>query len=119
MAIDHDLTAEQREIVDQTQRFREEELLPLEERFLQDGRRDPALTTALEERARIRGLWALEVPRELGGRQLDETTMCLVSEELYKDPSMFEFGGSPEPCLYLGTQEQREHYLLPMIAGMG
>lgn len=110
-------TPEQKHLLEEVRHFREEELLPNEPRFLAEGRMDPALRTELELKARARGLWALEVPRVLGGRELDETTMCLISEELYKDPSMFKFGGSPEPCLYDGTEAQKVCYLRPVIAG--
>jgi acyl-CoA dehydrogenase len=111
------LTLEQKDLLKEVRRFREEELLPREPHFLQEGTMPPQVRTALEFKARDRGLWALEVPRSLGGRELDETTMCLISEELYRDPSMFKFGGSPEPCLYLGTEQQKARYLLPVIRG--
>jgi len=43
--------------------------------------------------------------------------MCLVAEELYKHPAMFEFGGSPEPSMYRCNEEQTQRYLLPVING--
>jgi acyl-CoA dehydrogenase len=115
--MDFTFTKEQSAIVDSVRAFREEELMPMEQEFLQNGTLAPKVRTALEQKARARGLWALEVPTQYGGRGFDETTMCLISEEIYKHPAMFKFGGSPEPCLYTGTERQRADYLLPVIAG--
>lgn len=115
--MDFTFSREQLALVDEVRAFREEELQPLEQAFLEGGCFTAATRTSLENSARARGLWALDVPAELGGRGLDETSMCLVSEELYKHPAMFKFGGSPEPCLYACDDVQRAAYLLPVIAG--
>jgi acyl-CoA dehydrogenase len=71
----------------------------------------------LESRGRERGLWALEVPRELGGAGYGQLAMCLVHEEMYKTPIMFEFGGSPEPCLYLCNDDQMKRFFEPVLRG--
>ena len=115
--MDFSLTAQQEALVATVRRFRDQELMPLEGAFLDRGCLLPEERTALEEKGRSFDLWALEVPAPLGGRGLSETEMCLVSEEIYKHPAMFKFGGSPEPCLYSCTEEQRARYLLPVIRG--
>jgi len=115
--MDFSLTAEQVAIVEEVRRFREDELMPLEASFLQTGYLAPEVRTELELKGRVRGLWALDVPAERGGRGFGELMMCLVSEEIYKHPAMFNFGGSPQPCLYHGTAAQQAEFLEPVIAG--
>jgi acyl-CoA dehydrogenase len=115
--MDFSIRADQRKVVDEVVAFRNEVLAPMEQDFLLAGNLPPEERTALEYEAKGRGLWSLDVDIALGGRGLDELTMCLISEELYQHPAMFNFGGSPEPCLYLGTDEQKLKYLFPVIAG--
>lgn len=104
-------------MVDSVRQFREKEMMPLEHEFLMNG--DVPLETrfALEEKGRENGFWALDVPEEDGGQGLGELAMCMIAEELYKHPMMFEFGGAPEPSLYLCDEEQKERYYHPVIAG--
>ncbi|WP_033289730.1 acyl-CoA dehydrogenase family protein [Amycolatopsis jejuensis] len=101
--------------VDSVRQFREKELMPLEPGFLRDGRFRSETRTALEEAGRRKGLWALEAPAEYGGQGIGMLATCLVAEELFKHPAMFEFGGSPEPALYQCTDEQKERFLYPII----
>ncbi|TDE10596.1 acyl-CoA dehydrogenase family protein [Jiangella asiatica] len=115
--MDLTIPAELREFVDVVRRFRERELMPLEHEFLLAGRFTAQTRTDLELRARKQGLWALDVPEEFGGQGIGTLGACLVGEELFKHPAMFEFGGSPEPVLYAGTEEQRKRYLHPIIDG--
>jgi acyl-CoA dehydrogenase len=103
--------------VETVRRFREQELAPTERQFLLDGKLDLAVRFGLEKNARDQGFWALDVPEEYGGQGMGELAMCLVVEELYKHPAMFGFGGSPDPALYHGTDEQKEKYLLGVIRG--
>lgn len=97
--------------------FREREMMPLEHEFLINGDWDLETRFALEGKARAAGFWALDVPEEDGGQGMDEFAMCLVAEELYKHPAMFEFGGSPEPALYLCNEEQKKRFYHPVIEG--
>lgn len=106
------------DLVDRTRAFSNDELAPLEAAFLQEGWLDEGLRLALQRRARERGLWAIGVPRELGGAGHGHLGFCLVTEELYKSPLMFDFGGSPYPVLYDATKEQQERYLHPVVAGV-
>ncbi|ATY11260.1 pilus assembly protein CpaC [Amycolatopsis sp. AA4] len=101
--------------VDSVRQFREKELMPLEPAFLRDGRLTAETRTALEETGRRKGFWALEAPEEYGGQGIGMLATCLVSEELFKHPAMFEFGGSPEPVLYECSDEQKQRFLFPVI----
>ena len=103
--------------VDSVRRFREKELMPLEQDFLRAGRLEPGVRDQLEETARAQGFWALDVPEEYGGQGMGALAGCLVAEELFKHPAMFEFGGSPEPVLYHADAGQRERYVMPVVDG--
>lgn len=101
--------------MDTVRQFREKELMPLEREFLLDGQLDVGIRTSLETKARQQGFWALEAPEEYGGQGLGVLATCLVAEELFKHPAMFEFGGSPEPVLYACSEEQKKRYVYPVI----
>lgn len=115
--MDFEIPSELTTFVDVIRRFREEYLAPLERDFLLAGNLDTKTWIDLQERGRERGLWALDVPEEQGGAGLGELAMCLVVEELYKSPTMFEFGGCPEPALNLCNDEQRKIWFDPIVKG--
>ncbi|MTD57059.1 acyl-CoA dehydrogenase family protein [Amycolatopsis pithecellobii] len=115
--MDFEIPAEYRSLVEVVHDFRRRELDPLEGEFLVRGHLTPAMRERLDEAARKAGLWALEVPVEYGGQGVGLLGICLVAEEMFKHPSMYLFGGNPEPVLFEGTDEQKERYLLPVIAG--
>jgi acyl-CoA dehydrogenase len=112
-----------RELAERTRAFVEDELYPLEQQFLADGRLGWPERRELELKARERGLWALEAPVDDGGHGYGQVALTLVAEELYKSPIMFGplpgdmFGGNPEPALYLCNEKQRERYFYPIIRG--
>ena len=112
-----DIDDELKTFVATVKRFRERELMPLEHQFLMEGDWPQDVRDKLQLRARDLGFWALDVPEEFGGQGLGELAMCMVVEELYKHPAMFEFGGSPEPSLYLCNDDLKERYLFPVIRG--
>ena len=113
--MDFHIPPEYESLVNSVRKFREKELMPLESEFLLKGNFSSELRTELEERGRDQGFWALDVPEEFGGQGLGTLGTCLVAEELAKHPSMFEFGGTPEPVLYEGNDYQKERYLYPVI----
>jgi len=69
------------------------------------------------------GLFGLPFPQEYGGGGADYLTYCLAIEELARvDASMaitVEAGVSlgAAPFFYSGTEEQKQEYLVPMLAG--
>lgn len=113
--MDFSVPDELRTFVDVVRRFRERELMPLEHGFLLAGSLEPKTRTELERKARQQGLWALDVPEEYGGQGIGTLGACLVAEELFKHPAMFEFGGSPEPVLYSGNDDQKRRFLYPIV----
>ncbi|MBS1675899.1 MAG: acyl-CoA dehydrogenase family protein [Actinobacteria bacterium] len=116
-------SAEVLDLAERTRAFVEDELNPIEQKFLLEGRLDFTERAKLEVKARDRGLWALEAPTEYGGCGYGQVALAFAAEELYKSPIMFGplpgdiFGGSPEPALYLCTDKQKEKYFHPIISG--
>ena len=115
--MDFAISEEHRMMLESVHQFREKELMPLEKEFLLSGELGTKRRHALELKGRDAGFWALEVPQEYGGLDVGQLALCLIDEELFKHPAMFEFGGSPEPCLYLCNEEQKKRFFNPVIAG--
>jgi acyl-CoA dehydrogenase len=115
--VNFDLPAEVRDLVDAARAFREERLAPLEEQFLLEGNVPWELRPRLQEQARERGLWAIDVPTEHGGLGLGQLAVCAVHEELNRHPMMFEVGGAPEPVLHHCSAEQWDRYFAAVVRG--
>lgn len=113
--MDFTIPAELKEFVGSVRKFREKELMPLEHEFLLNGRLSNEVLKELSKKGRQQGFWALDVPEEYGGQGMGTLGACLVAEELFKHPAMFEFGGSPEPVLYMGNEDQKKRYLHGVI----
>jgi acyl-CoA dehydrogenase len=97
--------------------FREQRLDPLEAEFLRDGNVPWPLRPKLQDEARQRGLWALDVPEEHGGLGMGQLAVCAVHEELNRHPMMFEVGGAPEPALYDCSPSQWDRYFAAVVRG--
>ena len=115
--MDFEITDEEQEFVGIVRSFRERHVFPLEHAFLENGGLELATRLELQEKARNNGLWALEVPAESGGQGISTLLSCLVLEELYRSPMMFEFGGTPEPALEYCSEDQRKEYYFGVIDG--
>jgi len=115
--MDFTIPEEYRLLIDSVRQFRERELMPLEHDFLMSGEVSVEEWIRLQELGREKDFWALDVPEKDGGQGLGEFAMCLVAEELYKHPMMFEFGGSPEPSLYMCNEEQKARYFDRVVSG--
>jgi acyl-CoA dehydrogenase len=112
-------------LLDQIRAFVRDELVPLEPMLLQHGFR--AILPALQERrarARALGIWAPQLPQELGGLGLSLPQFARVSEELgrtlighYACNCQAPDAGNMELLLHAGTPEQRERWLLPLAGG--
>ena len=115
--MDFSLNEELRMIQKSVREFTERELFPLEREFCLKGELPLATRLELERKGRELGFWALDVPSEYDGAGLGQLAMCLIHEELYRSPLMFEFGGYVEPALYLCNEKQKEKYFYPVIRG--
>jgi len=115
--VDFELSEELEQIKSMVSKFVRNELLPLEKEFCIKGKLPIETRKALEQKGKEIGFWALDVPKEYGGAGLGHLAMCVISEELYHAPLLFEFGGVVEPALYFGSDDLKRRYLMPVVEG--
>ncbi|MCL4746770.1 MAG: acyl-CoA dehydrogenase family protein [Burkholderiaceae bacterium] len=115
--MDFSLSEEVRMMQESVREFTERELFPLEREFCLEGRLPQPKRLELEKKGRDLGFWALDVPTEYGGAGLGQLAMCVIHEELYRSPLMFEFGGFVEPALYLTNERQKDKYFHSIVRG--
>ncbi|MDX6707844.1 MAG: acyl-CoA dehydrogenase [Solirubrobacteraceae bacterium] len=103
--------------------FVREEIWPLETLDLDRERLDRALRP-LQEQVRERGLWAAHLPPELGGQGFGQVKLGLMHEILGSSiyaPSAFgnqaPDSGNGELIALAGTEEQKDRWLRPLLAG--
>src|SRR5687767_15174526 len=105
--------------------FVREEIWPIETIFGELG--DDAfrrLIAPLQEQVRERGLWAAHLDPELGGRGFGQVKLGLMHEVLGRSfLAPFAFGnqapdsGNSEILALAGTDEQKDRWLHPLLAG--
>ncbi len=117
--IDFTPSEETRLLVDTVRRFVESELRPLEEEVETIGLLAPEVAAELLAKSRALGLFAMNMPAELGGGGLDAVQLCLVEEQAgtTKDILIRRAFGNVYEVLLAGDQGQRERWLLPSIRG--
>jgi len=108
-------------IQDTVRRFVRRELIPLENEFA-TARLPEEEIQRVQAKAKQSGLWLLDTPEELGGAGLGFSGLCRVWEEMYQAavvPARYAsiFGPQPGPMLLRANDDQREEYLLPVLAG--
>ncbi len=116
--MDFALTDEQRSIVEVTRSFVEKELYPYEVEVERSGAVRPELAEQIKRRSIEAGLYAANLPEEVGGAGLDTVTSVLFEKELGKAGyALHSCIGRPSNILLAGTEEQRERYLYPSVRG--
>jgi len=116
--MDFALSEEQALIVETTRAFVEKELYPHEKEVERDDEIRPELVAQIQARAQAAGLYAANMPEELGGGGLDNLTMALVERELGRASyGLHMLVHRPSNILRACTAEQTERYLLPTIRG--
>ena len=116
--MDFALTDEQRAVVETTRTFVERELYPHEEEVEDTGRVRPELAAHIAQQAIRAGLYAANMPEEVGGAGLDTVTWVLYEKELGRAGyALAAAVGRPSSILLAGDPDQRARYLLPSIAG--
>ena len=113
------LSEEQQAIIDTTRAFVQNELYPHEEEVEKTGAVRPELLEEIVEKAIKAGLFAANMPEEVGGAGLDTVTWVLFEKELGKTSYALHYGGVRRPSNILlgGTEAQRERYLYPTVRG--
>jgi len=116
--MDFGLTDEQRSIVQVTRAFVERELYPHEEEVERTGVLRPELRDAITRKALQAGLYAANMPEEVGGAGLDTVTWVLYEKELGRAGyALHSAVGRPSNILLAGTDAQKERYLYPCVRG--
>jgi len=113
------LSEEQRLIVETTHDFVVNELYPHEQEVEETGVLRPDLREELKRRAMAAGLYAANMPEEVGGAGLDTLTWVLYEKELGRANYALHWScvARPSNILMACRGEQRERYLLPCVRG--
>jgi acyl-CoA dehydrogenase len=116
--VDFELTDEQRLIVETVRGFVRNELYPHEDEVERLDEVPVELATAIREKAIASGLYAANMPAELGGGGLDAVSMVLVERELGRASYALQMlVERPSNILQACQGEQRDRYLFPAIRG--
>ncbi len=120
--MDFSLNDEQKMVQQTVRDFVNRELIPLEGQVLLNEREgrpslEPGKVRELQRKAKEMGFWGINTPEEYGGANLGPIMTAIVAMELGRTFVPFNFGGTADNILYLCNEEQKQHYLLPTIAG--
>ncbi|HVM82249.1 MAG TPA: acyl-CoA dehydrogenase family protein [Candidatus Binatia bacterium] len=116
--MDFSLTDEQRMLVDTVRAFVEAELVPYENEVEKTDEVRPELIRQIHERAQKAGLYAANMPEELGGGGLDHLAFTLMERELGRTSFALQYAvHRPSNILRACNAEQKQRYLLPTIRG--
>lgn len=117
--MDFSISEESRMLVDTVRRFVQEKVQPLEGEVEHLGRIPDEKLKALKSEAKALGLYAMNMPEEVGGGDLSTLDMCLAEEQFGQtsDALIRRIFGQVYPMLMACTPEQRERYLMPTVAG--
>jgi acyl-CoA dehydrogenase len=113
-----ELTDEQQMIVDTVRSFTEKELFPHEDLVERLGDVPPDLVQEIKRKSIDAGLYAANMPAELGGGGLDSLGVTLVDREFgAASYALHYIVARPSNILRACQGDQIEEYLLPTIRG--
>ena len=116
--MDFELSGEQQMIVDTVRAFTERELFPHEPTVERLGEVPPELVRQIKDRSIAAGLYAANMPAELGGGGLDTLGVTLVDREFGAASYALQYiVARPSNILRACTGEQIDEYLVPTIRG--
>ena len=116
--MDFALTDEQELILATVRDFTNRELLPHEDEVERLGHVPAELAAGIKKRAIDAGIFAANMPVEVGGAGLDNLTMALVEKELGKASyALHHLVARPSNILLACVGPQRDRYLYPTVAG--
>src|ERR1700687_6132816 len=117
--MDFSLSDEQQMIVKTTRQFVVNELYPHEREVEETGVLREDLHRELKAKAIEAGLYAANMPVDVGGAGLDTVTWVLYEKELGRTGYALHYScvGRPSNILLACVGEQRERYLLPTVRG--
>ena len=113
-----ELSHEQQLLVDTVRAFVERELYPYEAEVESSDQVRPELVEQIKERAMDQGLYAANIPEDLGGGGLDTVSLTLMERELGRASFALQYlVARPSNILQACREEQIDEYLLPTIRG--
>ena len=116
--MDFSLSDEQRLLVETVRAFVDRELAPHEAEVEKTNQVPPALIAEIHAKAKAAGLYAANMPEELGGGGLDAVSLALMERELGRTSFALHYAvARPSNILRACKGEQIERYLLPAIRG--
>ena len=117
--MDFSLSEEQQLIIKTTRDFVERELYPHEKEVEETGVLRPELQRELQAKAIAAGLYAANMPTDVGGGGLDTVSWVMYEKELGRTNYALHYNcvGPPSNILLACEGEQRERYLLPAVRG--
>ena len=116
--MDFGLTPEHEAIVDTVRRFVDKELRPHEDEVERRDEVPAELAASIRAKALDAGLYAANMPEEIGGGGLDPLSMVLVERELGRTGyALQSLVARPSNVLQACRGPQREQYLLPTVRG--
>lgn len=116
--MDFSLDIEQKAVVDTVRRFVDRELIPYEDEVERLDEVPEGLAEQIRNRAIEAGLYAANMPEDIGGGGLDPICLTLAEREFGKASfALHMLVARPSNILQACTGEQRERYLLPAIRG--
>ncbi len=117
--MDFSLSSQQKILIETVQRFIATELSPLEDRVEREGVLDADDATAVFEKSRALGLYAMNIPARYGGGDLSTLDWMLVEEQFGRTTDILirrAFGNVYEILLEANV-EQQQRWLLPTVRG--
>ncbi len=112
------LTDEQQMIIDMVRSFVDNEIMPHEEVVERTGEVPADVAVRIRDKALAAGIYAANMPTELGGGGLDNLTLAMVEREFGKASYGLQYiVARPSNILQACNPEQAERYLLPTIRG--
>jgi acyl-CoA dehydrogenase len=116
--MDFALSDEQRMLVDTVRAFVDKELMPHETEVERLNEVRPDLIAGIRAKAKAAGLYAANMPEDLGGGGLDALGVALMERELGRASFALQYAvARPSNILRACKGEQIERYLLPTIRG--
>ncbi len=116
--MDFGLTDEQEMIVDTVRAFVARELVPHENQVEATGVVAPELVAEITQKALAAGIYAANMPAELGGGGLDNLTMAMVDRAFgFTQYALHYIVARPSNILQACQGAQVDDYLLPTISG--
>lgn len=116
--MDFSLDTEQRAVADTVRRFVDHELIPYEDEVERRDEVPAEIADQIRTRALDAGLYAANMPEDIGGGGLDPICLTLAERELGKASyALHMLVARPSNILQACTGDQRESYLLPAVRG--